>query len=460
MHWRDKLQLAARVIAMRWHDRWSRPRLLRFQQKRLVRLLRFAKARSPYYRRTLAGLEDAGLAELPILGKRDLVEHWDELVTVPDLRLAELLRFLDRPPAVAERYAERYQVMATSGTTGLRAVFCYAPEEWLEVNASAARLTAWRDGAGPSPHDRLALVLLPGGAVPPPMGARMAATLSRFFPGTTLIDASRPTAEIVAALQACQPTLLAGYAGTLALLAEEQRAGRLQIAPRLIQSSSEVLDSTMHARIREAFGVEPHNSYAMTEAGMVAGTCALGRGLHLQEDSVILENVDEVGRPVPPGRFGSRVLLTVLWSRTLPLIRYEVSDRVRFAEAPCPCGRPYATIEAIDGRAGDVLALPGRNGSPVHLTPSQIQRLLGDWPVASWQLHYRPGRLRIDVVPLAGASLDPMAAAAAMRRALAEAGCEEIGAVAVESVERIAAGPSGKVARFLIQPNPILATNG
>jgi len=53
--------------------------------------------------------------------------------------------------------------------------------------------------------------------------------------------------------------------------------------------------------------------------------------MHLFEDLVLAEVVDANGRPVPPGVSGDRLLVTVLFSRTLPLIRYELTDRVRLA---------------------------------------------------------------------------------------------------------------------------------
>ncbi len=43
---------------------------------------------------------------------------------------------------------------------------------------------------------------------------------------------------------------------------------------------------------------------------------------------MIVEPVDQGGMPVQPGTVGDRLLVTVLFSRTLPLIRYEISDRV------------------------------------------------------------------------------------------------------------------------------------
>ena len=40
------------------------------------------------------------------------------------------------------------------------------------------------------------------------------------------------------------------------------------------------------------------------------------------EDNAIFEVVDEQYRPVPPGVYGDKVLITMLSSRTQPLIRY------------------------------------------------------------------------------------------------------------------------------------------
>jgi phenylacetate-CoA ligase len=59
-------------------------------------------------------------------------------------------------------------------------------------------------------------------------------------------------------------------------------------------------------------------------------------GMHLFEDLLVPEVVDEDYRPVPPGVTGARLLVTVLFSRAIPLIRYEMTDRVRLATTqPC-----------------------------------------------------------------------------------------------------------------------------
>lgn len=67
------------------------------------------------------------------------------------------------------------------------------------------------------------------------------------------------------------------------------------------------------------------------------------------------------------GEVGTKLLVTVLFSRTQPLIRYEIADRVRMTGQSCPCGRPLTLIEDIHGRTGDVVYLPGVDGSDVAI---------------------------------------------------------------------------------------------
>jgi phenylacetate-CoA ligase len=62
--------------------------------------------------------------------------------------------------------------------------------------------------------------------------------------------------------------------------------------------------------------------------------------------------------------------VTVLFSRTLPLIRYEMSDSLQLAlEHSCPCGRPYVLISGIQGRQQDALTFPTADGHQRTVQP-------------------------------------------------------------------------------------------
>ena len=68
--------------------------------------------------------------------------------------------------------------------------------------------------------------------------------------------------------------------------------------------------------------------------------------------------VDGDNQPVPPGVPGEKVLVTVLFGRTQPLIRYEMSDSITSSDrVHCPCGRPYPLIEGVQGRVEEALEI-------------------------------------------------------------------------------------------------------
>jgi phenylacetate-coenzyme A ligase PaaK-like adenylate-forming protein len=145
----DRLRaLAGEQLA---RDRWSRDRLLDFQQERLRALIAHAVAASPYYRELLgpdAAAGDVPLEELPTLPKAMLMEHFDRVVTDPRLRLAGLEAHLAGADA-ARPYLGRYRVFSTAGTTGVRGLFVYDVDELAVWIGTCLRgLASW--GLGPA----------------------------------------------------------------------------------------------------------------------------------------------------------------------------------------------------------------------------------------------------------------------------------------------------------------------
>jgi phenylacetate-coenzyme A ligase PaaK-like adenylate-forming protein len=210
---------------------------------------------------------------------------------------------------------------------------------------------------------------------------------------TLRLDVTAPMRETVAALNVFQPRSLVGYASALRPLAAEQRAGRLAIAPEAVMSASEVLSAPAAAEMEAAWGTRPFDVYAATETAGIASPCSY-RTSHVYEDLVIVEPVDEAGLPVQLGTVGARLLVTVLFSRTLPLIRYEMSDRVAIGAPGCPCGRSFAVLKTVEGRVEDVLLLPGREG-PVNIHPNVFHNVLDTATVAGWQVIQQPSSLRV-----------------------------------------------------------------
>ena len=126
------------------------------------------------------------------------------------------------------------------------------------------------------------------------------------------------------------------------------------IRPKNIVSSAEPLDEKTSALVEEAFGIAPYNFYAASEAIGMAQDCSLHRGLHVFNDNVVLEIVDEKGKQVPAGREG-HVVLTNLTNRCQPLIRYQMNDLAAYSKEECECGLPFPLLKAVSGRREEVL---------------------------------------------------------------------------------------------------------
>ena len=435
----DRRRLARR-------DRWTRTELDAHQAEALKKLRAFAVERSPFYRRFHAGMETRRLEELPVLTKRALMESFDELVTDPDVRLADVRAHL-ASDAAGERFLGRYWVAATAGSTGAPGIFLHDAREWRAVLASYARANDWAHVEAGLTH-RLKLAVV-SSRTPWHQSAIVGQTLESAFVRTLRIDATQPLERTLAELNEFQPESLVGYASMLRILATEQLDGRLRIRPKAILSASEVLTGDSRARIRRAWGREPFDVYAATEPAGVGSECDRHEGMHLYEDLVVTEVVDDANRPVPVGELGAKVLVTVLFRRTQPLIRYEMSDCVALSARSCSCGRPFALLAGVRGRIEDTIRLPDARGGRVEVRPNVFHAALEQLDVRGWQVVLDKRGIR---VLLAGAapSVDSSDVERAIRAALVETGAVPP-PIVVERVVEIPKTAMGKTPLIAIE---------
>jgi phenylacetate-coenzyme A ligase PaaK-like adenylate-forming protein len=427
------------------HEGWSRDRFEVSQAAWLRDIIAFAGARSPYYRERFAGRPraDAPLASLPTLDKETLMERWDDVVTVPSLRLADVEAHLDG--LERDDYLDgRFRAMATGGTTGRRGVFVFDRREW---SACLAGFLRWSDWSGTRPRLPRLRVATVSATSPLHMTARYGLSIDVGLHRLLRLDARAPLDELCAAIDRFRPDALIGYPSVLALLALEQLEGRLNVAPRTVSTTSEVRTPEMTERIRTAWGAEPFDVYGITEAGIFAVDCEHHAGKHLFEDLAFVEVVDEAGRAVPDGEPGARLLVTNLFNRTLPLIRYELDDLVTLSPKPCPCGRPLRVVAALEGRSDDILHLPGAAGGTVAVHPHALRSPLARFgEVAQCRVVHDEDGVHVELVLRANASPDtPERVAEALGDALRELGADPpVDARSVDGLER-AAGPAGKL---------------
>jgi phenylacetate-CoA ligase len=420
-------------------DGWSRERLLEHQRRCVQELIAHAVEHSPYYREVLG---PGDFASQPTLSKETLMAEWDRVVCDPRLRRADVDAHASGPHA-AQPYLGEFQIFSTSGASGLRGLFAYGPPDWAVALASTMRAMIW---SGARPGERVIGIGSPPGVH---MSQRIYAHLGTAAAGTPQICALTPLGEMVAALNEFQPEVLLGYPSVGALLAAEQLAGRLRIAPRMIAFGSEPLTVETRERVEAAWGIDPGEYYVSTEAPMIAtSTPQRPRVLEIFDDLHVIEAVDEDGRPVPDGTPGAKVLVTNLYNRTLPLIRYELADRITISPEPNRAGRPYRRLAGIDGRTADTLTFPAAGGGTVSVLPLRIGAPFARLPeVRQFQVVHVPGRLEVRLVLDPGAPDDTTERVrAVLIRALLKAGAvpPSVSVTCVPQLER-EAGPAAKL---------------
>ena len=380
---RLSLKALRAIRQLRAHESWNRAQLESHQSRAVQRLRDFAYAHSPFYQRFHQGRFDRPLRELPVLTKSTLMEHFDEVATDPAIHL-DAVRAFAAEQREHRLYLDRYWVTATSGSSGAPGFFLFSEPEWLTVLASFARGLEW-SGVGLNLLRRRKLATV-ASTSPWHMSAQVTRAAQTWWMPAIRLPATEPVEGLVQQLNDWQPDVVIAYASMLRVLAEEQLAGRLAIRPEQAYASSEILSDEARRRSQLAWGIEPFNQYGATETADIAAEHFECHRMHLFEDLVLTEVVDDDNQPVPPDTFGAKVLVTTLFSRTQPLIRYELNDSIRLAPDTCASGHVFGIVDAIQGRTEDTLELPALAGGRVLVDPLVFHTVLDIAPVSGWQV--------------------------------------------------------------------------
>lgn len=161
----------------------------------------------------------------------------------------------------------------------------------------------------------------------------------------------------LARLKEIRPQHMHGYPNGIMAIAEilQNRAERFTIP--IICSGAEVLDQHMRTRISDSFNAEVFDIYGSREVGNIAWECRAHLGLHINDDAIIVELLDDNGRDVESGVEGE-VVVTHLDSYDFPFIRYRLQDRAIKKSGSCPCGVSFNRLELITGRDDARIQLP------------------------------------------------------------------------------------------------------
>jgi phenylacetate-coenzyme A ligase PaaK-like adenylate-forming protein len=421
---------------------WTRDRIEHHQTQRLRSLLAYAIQRSPFHARRLSGIEPsvvtaADLAGVPMMTKAQAQDEWDDIVTVPDLTRAQAEAILARQQWFSYTPSDQ-QIFSSGGSSGVRGIYVWDWHFFVSIACLAWRMQAREERRAPGSPARLAVL---AAGMPPHASTPLFDVPTAPGMETVVIPAGAPIDEIIAAVAAADPTHLVGYATVVGQLARASAAGRLDIRPVRVSTNSEPLLDEDREAIHDAWDAPVHNLWGSTEIGVQAVGCARGEGLHVCEDEVVLERVDESGAPVAPDEPAARTLATGLANRTFPFIRYDLGDQVNWLAGQCDCGSAFARVADIGGRRDDDFRY-----DDVLIPASVFRHVLGTDPrISEYQVHQTARGADVLVV----GDPDAEGLASAVATALSRHGLARA-EITVRTVERLQRHEStGKLKRFV-----------
>jgi phenylacetate-CoA ligase len=173
-----------------------------------------------------------------------------------------------------------------------------------------------------------------------------------------------------------QPDAIVAYTNPLYAFARCLRERGLKpFSPRTIVVGAEKLHPFQRALIQEVFAAPVFETYGSREFMLMGAECERHEGLHLTTENLLVEVLDDDGRPTPEGVEGS-VVVSDLYNYGMPFVRYANGDRAVAGWGTCSCGRGLPLLRKVVGRQLDMLQTPDGRQIPGEFFP----HLLKDFP--------------------------------------------------------------------------------
>ena len=361
-----------------------RPQLESIQLDSLKNLAAHAFKNCPYYQKTWTqlGLNPTQLKShvdfyrWPVIDREIISENRDQMRTqVPDTKLI---------------------AKATGGSSGVPLRFD------LDENSNDRRMAAWHRGyswAGAAPGTKqLYLWGVPLGEL-----SRLKRAKDAVYNGIyrrlvlnsfELREATIP--EFYRRLQAYRPDVIVAYTNPIysfATMLQEQ--GLKPYSPKSIVVGAEKLHPFQRERIEEVFQAPVFETYGSREFMLMGGECDRHEGLHLTTEQLLIEVLDDEGRPTPDGEEGN-VVVTDLYNYGMPFIRYINNDRAIAGFGNCSCGRGLPLLKKVVGRRLDMLRTPDGRLVPGEFFPHLMKDFAA---VRQFQvIQEQPDLIRLSIV--------------------------------------------------------------
>lgn len=322
----------------------SREQIQSHQLKRMQKMLLHAGNSSEFYKKRF---QDAGL----LAGD---VKSLTDVTVLPFLTKGDLNSSMD---VILSRRFKKTELIesSTGGSSGVPLTF-YRDREVTAVRRAQDYFFNGRLGIFPgtkrawvwgSPLDTLHL-------------DKFKARVANFLGDRAIyfysFDASTETSrQFLEAINRFKPKAIFAYPNMLAAMAELARDSGVKVKKvGKVIVTAEPLYEWQRELFAEVFGAETFERYGSREIGTVASEGSDHVGMHIFEPTYYLEVIDVNGKPTAYGQMGELVV-TDLYNRAMPLIRYRTGDMVRIEDASARSSTEWRRITAVGGRVVDLV---------------------------------------------------------------------------------------------------------
>ena len=343
----DILRTYLKYKNMRFKDRAA---LEKYQEKKISKQLDFVTSHSRLYEK----YKGKPLSDYPLMDKKQMMEHFDELNTVGTNRDEAMKLAID-----SERSRDFFEklnhitVGLSSGTSDTRGIFLVSDKEkdtWAGYILSKVLY-----GSILGKYEVAFFMRA---------NSNLYESVSSSNIHFVFYDIYKDVDDNIRKLLEQKPDIIVGQPSILLDLCRVAK----DLHPKKVISIAEVLEDRDREEIKKAFNVDViHQVYQCTE-GCLATTCEHGT-IHLNEDIVHVEKEYLDDRRFIP-------VITDFTRTSQPIIRYRLNDILVERKDPCPCGSCFTALERIEGREDDVFVFDGEGNKKVEVFPDFIRRLV------------------------------------------------------------------------------------
>lgn len=330
------------------HRAYRDPALLNYVAGQLDSILRHARESVPYY----SDLTSSALADFPVVDKVLIRNHMQE--------------FASRDPRFRPK-----RIMKTSGSTG--APFAVA-QDAAKVARTQAELLYFLGEVGFMIGDRS--LILPASA-PRDARSRLTQFITNQYRFASKGASSAEGKKIVDQINKQRAGVVRGvttvFEAVESYIVEEDPESVTQLTS--LVSSGSLLHSRTRERLEAFFGCRMVSRYSNQECGVLAQDTYLDDEFEINQVNYNIEVLKfESDEPAEQGEVG-RVVVTDLFNRAFPLIRYDTGDLAAFDVRQIG-GEQRAVLVKLAGRRYDAITdCDGKRVLPNALVNSVVHEL-------------------------------------------------------------------------------------